>query len=218
MIASLVSRLPYLLAVALVAAALGDPLVESLSNSGVFGLRAADNNHQSVIPALLAGVAFFLEVAALRCAALWRGARAPAGRDWLVDVAARFARRPFLADVPLVVALQFVALFGMERVEHVLGGGPALGAFAWLGGPAAFSVIAHVLLGSACTFVLGWSMRALLATFARRVARALASARAIGRAEVPLARRPHAPRYRRARSPHHREALGRAPPLHVTPA
>jgi len=45
------SRLPFLLAVALVAAALGDAFVETVSNSGLVGAGYADDNHASVLPA-----------------------------------------------------------------------------------------------------------------------------------------------------------------------
>ena len=49
-----ISRLPFLLAVAILAAGLGDPVVELVSNTGIVGGNYADDNHLGVVPTLLA--------------------------------------------------------------------------------------------------------------------------------------------------------------------
>ena len=212
------SRLPFLGAVALVAAALGDPVVESISNTGILGPRGCDNNHLSIIPALLAGIVLFLEVAGMRCLELCR--RSTSGeRDWLVAVADRFAGRSPLQDLPCVLALQFVALYAMESIEARVVGGRAVVGLGWLGGPIVFSVLVHALIGAACIALFSLSMRALLATFASLVVHALAFVVAIARAgAAEFAHRDGERPRRRTQSPHLRQIGGRAPPALLAPA
>jgi len=217
--ASLRSRLPFLCAVALVAAALADPLVESVSNTGIFGPRASDDNHLSIIPALIAGLVLLLEVAGLHCAALCRRPPLARERDWLVDVASRFVERSLARDLPYVFILQLAALFTMESVEQLVTGGSLAGGLAWLGGPIVFSLLVHALVGAGCMRVFVSSMRALLATFAALVLRALAFIAAFACAALPaFVRRACAFRSDRLQLPHLRKIGGRAPPSLLTPA
>ena len=175
------SRAPFLVAIAIVAAALADPLVESVTNAGVFGYRQADNNHMGIIPALLAGSVLLLEVAVMRFMECWR--RTTAGeRDWLPVIADRFAHRSCARDAPLIFSMQIAALFVMESVEQLASSGSLAGVLVWLGGPLWFSLLVHALVCTACTFTFAWSMRAVLRTFAFIVLRALSNAIAIGAA------------------------------------
>ena len=212
-------RLPFLIAVALVAAALGDALVESVSNTGIFGPSYFDNNHLSIVPALLAGIVLALEAIGFHCYALFRRARSTQ-RGWLVDVATCIAARSVFADLPYVFVMQIVALFVMESAEQLVFGGKLLGGTAWLGGPMAFSVVTHALIGALCTVLLGWSMRAISETVASLVVTAIAFITiAVARnAAGPILARRDELTSPRAQSPHARQIGERAPPLLTTPA
>jgi hypothetical protein len=211
--------LPFLIAAALVAAALADPFVESLSNAGAFGGAYADNNHLCVLPALFAGSALTLVIAAMRCGDVWRS-RTNGSGDWFRGTARDIARRSPWRDVPFVFAVQLLLLFLMESTEQMLAGGKLLGGIAWLGGPMFFSLLAHALIGICSLFVLRASMRTIERTFASLVRAAL------GLLWILSARRPGGTfRYfrsvapgLRAQSPHARQIGGRAPPLLPTPA
>jgi hypothetical protein len=215
------SRLPFLFAVALVAAAIGDALVETVSNGGVFGSGFDDNNHLSVVPALVAGTMLGLAMVAAWCWSLVRrgsslvcSGSSLRRSDPFGDAIARLAHGPAQGDVPIVVALQFAALFAMESSEQLLAGGRLLGGSAWLGGPIVFSVATHVLLGTALTLLFGALVRsiqagvsslvratieAILVRRARDVARLI-----LNRSEIASLPQPRAPYARRIR--------GRAPP------
>jgi hypothetical protein len=142
-----VSRLPFLMAVALVAAAIADPMVETIANTGVLGRGYADNDHSSVIPTLIIGGILALLVLSTRA--------------WGLALARRVAERSPHDDLPYILVLQFVTLFGMESAEQLLDGGRLLGGLVWLGGPAWFSVLVHVTIGILCTFLISRSIRAL---------------------------------------------------------
>jgi hypothetical protein len=162
-----------LVAVALVAAAAGNALVESAANAGLFGAGYADDNHASVIPTLCAGGAIALDVARRRCADVLRRGEA-LRTDWLVDVARAHGGRVGVADAFLVVAMQFCALFGMESVERVAFGATQHGPAAWLGGPILWSVLAHCAVGLGCAFLIAACVRAILLGFASLVRAAVA--------------------------------------------
>jgi hypothetical protein len=211
---ALTSRLPFLLAVALIAAAIADPVVESISNTGVFGGHYADDNHTGVIPTLLGGLLLVLEIVAARCISVLR--RSPKGsRAWFVDVARGISSGSGAHDLPYAFGLQLAALFLLESSEQLLVGGKLLGGTAWLGGPIVFSLLTHALIGAGCFVALRRVLRALVTAFASLVgaalefillARSLAEPRALARrcdAQIP----------RRAQAPHVRQIGGRAPPL-----
>ena len=160
----LATRCSFLIAAALIAAAVGDPVVESIANTGVLGGHYADHNHLSVLPALFAGLAFALALVVWRCLSVWHATSG--SRDWLIDMATACSERACATDVVCAFVMQLVALFLMESAEQLALGGKLLGGTAWLGGPIGFSLIVHALIGAACLFALGAFMRALVRTFA----------------------------------------------------
>lgn len=218
MIGARSSRLPFLIAAALVAAGLGDPVVESVSNTGIFGGHYADTNHTGILPTLLAGLIITLEVLLVRLREVWRRAAGGDAAGGLIQAARELAARPFARDLPSVFALQLSALFVLESAEQLALGGKLSGGTVWLGGPILFSLSVHALVGGLCTFALGAGMRALL-RFASLVATAvrfiwLAIQRETG-AGFCLYRQ--TPRFACAQAPHVRQIGGRAPPLLPTP-
>jgi len=209
------ARLPFLLAVAIVAAALGDPLVESVSNSGIFGFGYNDNNHQSVIPAFVAGVMVVFVIIAARCWSVVRGGSALRRGDWLLQSANRFSQPSAPIDLPLVLAAQLAALFAMESAEQLFFGGKLLGGAAWLGGPIAFSLATHALIGASCTLLFLALMRSIHRAVVSLVCRTIETilcllARCLARLVVEVrsdAARPH------LQAPPVRQIGGRAPPF-----
>jgi hypothetical protein len=141
------SRLPFLAAVALIAAAIADPLVETIANTGVLGRGYADNDHSSVVPTLIIGAILTLLVTG--------------GRTWTLALARHVAERSALDDLPYVVVVQLAALFIMESAEQVLVGGRYLGGTAWLGGPVWFSLCTHIIVGVTCALLIARGMRAI---------------------------------------------------------
>lgn len=166
------SRLPFLIAVALIAAAAGDALVETIANSGAVGHGYADNNHLSVVPALVGGASLAAMLVWRRCVALLRHPAQHA--DWLVSADKEMSARSPFADVPFVLLLQFGALFVMESCEQLCFSSKLLGGTVWLGGPIWFSVLAHVLLGLSCTLLLRRAVHALVGRCAVLVVTVLA--------------------------------------------
>ncbi|HLI95250.1 MAG TPA: hypothetical protein VKT72_04070 [Candidatus Baltobacteraceae bacterium] len=209
--------MPFLVAVALVAAALGDPLVEAISNSGVVGRGFSDDNHLSVIPTLIAGISLALLLICRRCVEMFR--RPGERRDWLTDMARHVTVRSPLHDVPYVLVLQLAALFVMESVEQLFFGGRLLGGTVWLGGPIWFSLLMHVSLGCACTFLIARGMRAILRRCATLVGVALEfflDAVARENASVFARRRRQMPCHL-SQNAHAHQFGERAPPLLLAP-
>lgn len=154
------SRLPFLIAAALIAAALGDALVETIANTGALGHGYADNDHISVIPTLVGGATIAALIVWSRCVALLRHAK-------------EISSHSLFEDLPVVLALQFGALFVMESCEQLWYGGRLFGGTSWLGGPLWFSALVHLLLGSSCTLLLRRAVRAIAARCALLVGIAL---------------------------------------------
>jgi len=207
-------RLPLLVAVAFIASALADPVVESVSNTGIFGGHYADDNHIGIIPTLLVGLILVFEMLALRFAAIWRHSRNRSG-DGLVDVARKFASGPFARDIPAVLVMQFGALFLLESAEQLTVGGKLLGGIAWLGGPILFSLVTHMFVGAGCTLALGALMRAVTRAFASIVQTAIRfiwlAIRCPSGGQFNIDRRVETGP--RTQAPHVRQIGGRAPPL-----
>jgi hypothetical protein len=198
---------------------LGDPVVESVSNTGIFGGHYADNNHLGVVPTLVAGAVVALAVIALRLLEVWRRSTNDSHGESFVAVARAIGNESPAREFPLIFVLQLLSLFALESTEQLFAGGKLLGGTAWLGGPVLFSLLAHALIGGLCTFALGACMRATvrgLASLVQTVVRFiwLANARA---SAGPFRFDRRATSGARAQLAHVREIGGRAPPLLRTP-
>jgi hypothetical protein len=150
----------------------------------------------------------------------WRRGRTHTGsvtsdRDWLVDAARETCSRPLANDLPLILILQFAALFVLESCEQLAGGGRLLGGTAWLGGPPAFALATHALVGLAGTLTLAAFMRGVVRTLASLVHAALAFIWLLHARTSPerFGRGARGSRRPRAQAPHVRQIGGRAPPL-----
>jgi hypothetical protein len=215
-------RFPLIAAVALIAAALGDFSVESISNSGLVGAGPHDDDQWNVGPTL--GLGILVALAAVLVSfvkAYRRGAqpRTSTQADWLLDVGTRLLKRSTIADFPALYATQLLVLFSIESVEQVAMNGKLSGGTVWLGGPVLFSLSLHALIGLTCRFLIGRSMRTILAGLSVLVCEVVAFVSACEGQEqgAPFGRLDIAPRTR-LQSPPVSQVGGRAPPTVPAPA
>lgn len=142
-------RLWFAAAVAVVGAALADPLLEFASNAGLFGRgQFTDHSNLDVLPAIVTGVL---------CAGLYVALKT---RSMLLDLRApeRALEGGTRSLLPLAFGLQLVVLFGMETIEQIAVCGHALGGTVWLGAPPAIALVVHVV---ACAIVAWLGARAV---------------------------------------------------------
>ncbi len=157
-------------ALAVMAAAIADPLVEFASNAGWFGRGSfTDHSNLDVVPALVAGVA-------LMALYLLRKAR--------LIVSGHAFPRGVVPLLPAIFVLQVVALYGMETAEQFIVYGHLLGPAVWLGAPPLVSLAVHAAVCVGVSFWFGRSMRTLAATTLRviRLIRAIATLAVCGAA------------------------------------
>ncbi len=166
-------RFWFSLAVALISAAVTDPLLEAASNAGIFGHGAfTDHSNLDVLPALCVG---------LVAIAVHVGLRVNGGilRSW--DSALR-ARAGTL--LPMTFAAQLIVLYSMETIEQIAVTGHPLGGAIWLGAPAAIAIAVHAVTCIIAFFVatrvmheLAWAtlrvVRIIRAILTREAARSI---------------------------------------------
>jgi hypothetical protein len=184
------TRVWFCIAAALVAASIADPLVESASNSGLFGAGSfTDHSNQDVLPALCAGLLFGAVYVVLRVRGI---------------LAHRIALPASVSVLlPYVFVAQIALLYVMETLEQFVVAGHALGGTVWLGGPPLASLAVHAASCVLATFVLGHLARVLSHKAVRIVAHIVA---AIGLA-------PRTPAIAFLRRSHRADARRRAPLL-----
>jgi hypothetical protein len=150
-------------ALAVISAAIADPLVEFASNAGWFGKGSfTDHSNLDVLPALVAGAGLMLLYLIRRARLVVAGQAFPRGVAPLL---------------PAVFACQVAALYAMETCEQFVIAGHALGPAVWLGAPPPVSLAIHAAICVAVTVWFGRSIRSLAATTLRviRLIRAIAT-------------------------------------------
>jgi hypothetical protein len=149
-------RTPFCVAVAVIAAAVADPVVEFASNAGWFGPGSfTDRSNLDVFPALVVGVGVLALYLIARAGAVLAGTALP---------------RRLVSLVPAIFVLQIAALYAMETAEQLIVGGHVLGPTVWLGGPIFASLPIHAAFCVAVTFWIARSARGLTATTLRVIA------------------------------------------------
>jgi hypothetical protein len=165
----------FCVAVAVIAAAVADPIVEFASNAGWFGPGVfTDHSNLDVVPALLAGVG-------LLAVFMVRKARAILAGEALANGVA-----PML---PCIFVLQIATLYAMETAEQLIVWHHQLSPTVWLGGPLAISLAIHASICFAVTFAIARSRRTLAATTLRVIRLVQAIATIAVHAEQPFAGR-----------------------------
>ncbi len=173
-------RFWFCIAVAVIAAAVADPLVEAASNAGWFGPGTfTDHSNLDVLPALALGTALVLLHLAERV------------RRELMRASGTALGAHVWGLVPLAFSVQIVVVYGMETLEQIVVAGHPLGGTVWLGGPIWFSLCVHAAICTALTFGLARLACACTRTTVRaiRQLRALAVRSINGSAPVLLRRR-----------------------------
>jgi len=154
------------MAASIAGAGIVDPLVERMSNAGMFGPGSfTDRSNVDVIPALcLAAVFCGLSVYVLARRLLSERAHPP---RWLRRCATEVGAGPWYRLLPSIFAVQIGVLFCMETLEQLAVAGHPYGGTIWLGGPVGLSLLMHAAGCIAITWllsrVLDWSARTLAA-------------------------------------------------------
>jgi hypothetical protein len=171
-------RFWFCIAVAVIAAAFADPLVEAASNAGWFGPgNFTDHSNLDVLPALLLGSIFVFLTVSLRV-------RRELMRATGLALGANLA--PLL---PTAFAAQIAVLFSMETLEQLVVTGRPLGGMVWIGGPVWFSLAAHAVTCAAVAFTLARAVCACARTTVRVIRQIRELAQRLLLAAPPLAAR-----------------------------
>jgi hypothetical protein len=206
-------RWTFLFGVALVAAAIGNACVETVSNSGYLGAGYHDNDHASVVPAIAGGFVLLMQIVIVRVFALFRGTAAR-DADWFARTATDISDRAPIRDLPVLLFVQFCALYAMEACESLVASGHLPTGTAWLGGPPIDSIVAHVALGALCAVLFARAMRAVVATLASVVRQVIRLSIAIAPRAARASRLARSSAsYASSQTPNARPFGGRAPPL-----
>jgi hypothetical protein len=159
-------------AVAMIAAAIADPMVESAANAGWFGPgNFTDHSSWDVVPVLLIGVLFVALYVWSRVRTTF--AAQPGSLEWPRSAMALGSN--ILRLVPLICAAQVAILYLMETAEQHVVYGHALGGTLWLGGPIAVSIAAHATM----TILVTATASKVLSAFADATVQALHALRAL---------------------------------------
>jgi hypothetical protein len=165
---SAVSGWLFRMAVAVAAAALANPLIEWLSDTGIFGPgRFTDRSNLDVIPALTVAFALGMLFVLVLARRMFSPSSYPP--QWLRRYAGEIGPASVRRMLPSIFVLQLISLFGMETLEQIATAGHPLGGSIWLGGPAAVSLAGHFL---SC-IVFAWALYHGLHWSARTIVRAV---------------------------------------------
>ncbi len=169
--------------VAVLAAAIADPLVEWASNAGWFGAgHFTDRSTIDVLPALAVALLAACALGGLQIAKLVTGRAA----GWLRVSDTVLRKQSLVRALPFAFALQLGVLFTMETLEQLAVRGHLLGGTIWLGGPAPIALLVHAV---ACVCVALATLR-LLRAFTRVASRIIARIlQPASRSAQPLANR-----------------------------
>jgi len=147
-------RLYFCIAVAVIAVAVADPLMEFASNAGVFGNgNYTDHSSADVIPALGLGVLFLVFQFFLRIRHAWSEQHVMRSWSYALD------SKSLLRLLPCSFAVQIFSLYAMETIEQVVTSGHALGGTIWLGGPVLASLATHAVFCLLAAFVIAGILR-----------------------------------------------------------
>lgn len=155
----------------LCAAELGHGAVTALTRAGVVSGPYASYSHGAIVPTLVAALVLGA-IALLNVAgeALARSARIRG--DWVAQVAARIAAVSPLRLLPIVFAMQLLALYAMESAEQIVAFGHPLGFVASLGTPVILVLTVHAFAALIVVGSISHACRALTVA-ARAIAQAL---------------------------------------------
>jgi hypothetical protein len=135
----------FVVAVAAIAAALADLVIEGLANRGVFGHAGFTDGSNAVNgPAAVLGAIFLLRFLYLRvrCALRAGGNAAAASGPSLREL----TLGAIACRLGAIFVVQIIALWAMETIEQYAVFGHGFGGTIWLGGPVALSLAMHAVV------------------------------------------------------------------------
>jgi hypothetical protein len=155
---------------ALLAAVLGDAVVEGVSNAGILWHgHYTDQSSLDLVPVLvLAAIGGVITLGLFVRRHLAPGL-APTMRALLLSTSKFLAPREIARLLPAILALQMLVLFGMETAEQFVVYGHTFGGTLWLGGPIAASLFVHALLTAGCAFSISSAVTAVANALTRIV-------------------------------------------------
>ena len=159
---------PLVIAAALLAAGVGDPLVERLGNAGLFGPGYRDVTQAGAVPAIACALLVVAQIAALRAL---RGGR---------DVVSGFSSRRPGREAVAAFVLQLLFVYAIEGGEAVFAGGKAPGTLSWLGAPPLVALAIYAVLALVMTLAVAALARVLTASFTALIRVAIAVVRLRG--------------------------------------
>jgi len=166
------TRIAFCLPLAVIAAALADPIVEFGSNAGLFGHGSfTDRSNLDIVPALGVGVTFLAVFMVRKARAVLAGRALP---------------RDVTGVLPLIFALQICTLYAIETLEQLAVFGHVAGPMTWLGGPLPISLGIHALVCLAVSYAVARSRRQIAATTLRIVRLVTAICRLAVRTAPPV--------------------------------
>ena len=163
-------RCAFVCVVAVLAAAIADPLVEWASNAGWFGAgHFTDRSTVDVLPALAVALLAACARGGLQIAKLVTGRAA----GWLRVSDTVLRRQSLVRALPLAFGLQLCVLYVMETAEQLVVRGHLLGPMVWLGGPAPIALLVHAVVCVCVALAALWSLRGFTRVAVRIIARIL---------------------------------------------
>lgn len=188
---------------AVTAATLIDPLLEMLSNAGVFGAGSfTDHSTADVAPTFVVAALLAIMFVVLS-----------ARRAWLRRSIAHLEPRTIFRLLPAILIAQLCVVFTMETCEQWFVYGHGLGGAIWLGAPAVIALAVHFVGGAAIAVVLARLLGALAAHVAHAV-RSISVFFARRQPNVPArCKRALDASFVRVVAPILRKLAGRAPPI-----
>ncbi|MBD5656239.1 MAG: hypothetical protein IAI50_13830 [Candidatus Eremiobacteraeota bacterium] len=202
---------------AILAAAIGDPIVEAIANGGSFGSGYHDADRSSVLPAALAGLVLAVGAFVLRCLQEWRNAPRRKRRRRAVEATRDSDLSPML-QFAIVFGLQLLIVLAMQTSEHLLAYGRVGDLHGWLGGPAWFALVTYGAICLALTATLRRFMQSFVTKIVEDLREAQRRLRSTSLADACKSiARSDSPRLFGALDPGVRRTRGRAPPLVFEP-
>lgn len=170
---------------------MANPTMESLSNAGAFGPgNYTDHALVDVFAAIALGAAGSLLWIVFQVRKWLAGSVSLP--DWMRRSDLALDLRTLVRLIPAIFVLQIAVLYSMETLEQIAIYGHILGPAIWLGGPALISLLMHLVIGVATTFMLRHGLRqcaravAIIVCFVARLLIAIGAHTSIA---VALARR-----------------------------
>lgn len=162
-------RFWFCVTVALLAVSLANPLIELMSNAGVFGADAyTDHSIIDLAPTFCAGVLFLTVHVFQRIRGMLAYPREPT-RSQLHAWGKALDRAKLPRLIPYAFALQILILYVMETLEQCVTAGHPLGGAVWLGGPVFLSLFIHAAFCAVMLLFVGRNLHALSGTVVRIV-------------------------------------------------